>query len=357
MKSAVKLSAPVGFPAGPSGGELAGAFAEFARAAARIAELLGAENAPVQFPAQIHEAKQAPPEWGVSVLECCNEFMTAKARKGVSDRYLRQIRTTLSSFAKGRTSLPLAEVTREDVEKWIRKSDWSPRTMRGNLDTVKTLFTWATRRGWIQKDNATWIELPADTSREKPIEIHTPEQARTVLETARVLDCGVMRILAIRYFAGVRSAEALRLREENILAEHGVIEIPAAKSKTRRRRIVKITPNLRAWLDLGGALIPTGDKTIRRVIFQSGVAWSQNATRKSWESYSVAKAGNQAMVAKEAGHSKAIQEGHYDAVALPRVAREYFNIFPEAKPRAIVVKQWGGVRRGQAQAEATAGTE
>lgn len=137
----------------------------------------------------------------------------------------------------------------------------------------------------------------------------------------------------------------MRLREENILLAHGVIEIPATKAKTKRRRVVRICPNLRAWLDLGGVLIPTGEQTIRRVIFQSGVKWSHNVTRHTWESYSVAKHENRAKVAKEAGHTESVQIANYDAVALPAEAEKFFNIVPEPSPRQIALKRWGGLRR------------
>jgi integrase len=61
-----------------------------------------------------------------------------------------------------------------------------------------------------------------------------------------------MRCLAVRYFAGLRTSEAVALAEAEI--KEGFIEVTARKAKTRRRRLVEIQPVLRAWLDLGGVL-------------------------------------------------------------------------------------------------------
>jgi integrase len=354
VKQPVKILSPDSSPdvstnGAPNGNELAAAFANAAAAFARVAELL--HGSPIVAPAASSAARtahsvSAPLGYGVSLFECCNEFLISRAKKGASDKYYNQTKSVLESFCKGRAQIALADVERGHVEKWLNGSDWSVRTQRNNLGTIKTLFKWCERRGWLDKDRATWIEL-GEVVR-APIEIHKPEEVATVLETARCIDLGVMRLLAIRYFAGVRSAEAKRLREENILLDHGVIEIPAVKSKTKRRRIVRISDNLRAWLALGGVLIPTGDATIRRVIHQSGVAWSHNVTRHTWESYSVAKHENRAKVAKEAGHSTEVQTAHYDAVALPAEAEKFFAIVPAQELREQVkhwgAKAWGGKR-------------
>ena len=53
----------------------------------------------------------------VTVMETVNEFLLAKARAQRSDRYLRQLRVSLGSFAKGRARAPLAvEIEGDDLE-------------------------------------------------------------------------------------------------------------------------------------------------------------------------------------------------------------------------------------------------
>ena len=55
-----------------------------------------------------------------------------------------------------------------------------------------------------------------------------------------------MPYVALCLFAGVRPAETAKLTWANLSA--GYVEVTAHASKTRRRRLVPIAPNLAAWL-------------------------------------------------------------------------------------------------------------
>ena len=160
--------------------------------------------------------------------------------------------------------------------------------------------------------------------------IHTPEQVQTVLEKAYALDRDAGRILAVRYFAGVRAAETHRMNEEHILPS-GYIEVPARIAKTRRRRLVKIQPVLKAWLALGGVLRPMSDMTMRAVIRASKVEWTKNAPRHSFVTYHLAMWQNAAQTALQAGHSEQILFTHYREVATKEVARKFWALVPSEK--------------------------
>ena len=269
----------------------------------------------------------ALPDDSRSVVETVNEFLLAKARSGRSDRYLRQARVSLSSFAAGRARKPLSAVTVHDVEGWLNSTDWAPRTQRGYLGDVRTMFNFAIRRGLLDRNPGAGVELPAFND-EDPPRIHTPAETRLVLDAARERDPDVCRHLAVRYFAGVRSAETHRLTEENIMLDRGVLEVPAKKAKTRRRRLVTIQPNLRAWLELGGELRPMSPMTVRAVIKASKVEWHHNVTRHSFVSYHLAQFQNAAKTALEAGHTEQMLFSNYRELVTPAVAAEFWNILP-----------------------------
>ena len=261
-------------------------------------------------------------------MELINEFLRTKARAESSDRYLRQLKVVLCSFANGRAREPIDQVKAPELERWIQTHDWASRTARGYLATVKTCFNFAVKRGYLDRNPALGVELPGGRWATAPIRIHTPDQVRQVLETARRADLDVCRVLAIRYFSGLRSAEAHRIRESDLKLDQGFIEVPAAKSKTRARRLVTIQPNLAAWLALGGELQPLGDMTIRRVIRLSKVEWVHNATRHSFVSYHLAEFQNAGKTALEAGHSEAMLFSHYRALVTPAQAKEFWGILP-----------------------------
>jgi len=270
------------------------------------------------------------PAWvddSCTVLEIVNEFLLAKARSGRSDRYLRQLRVPLSHFVRGRARVPLSSVTVADVENWLDDANWAVRTQRGYLSDVRTMFNYAIRRGVVAHNPASAVELPVIED-QKPPAIHTPAEVVQVLEAARERDLDVCRHLAVRYFAGVRSSEVHRLTEENLLLDRGVLEVPAKKAKTRRRRLVTIQPALKAWLDLGGELRPISPMTVRAVIKASKVEWHHNVTRHSFVSYHLAQFQNAAKTALEAGHTEQMLFSNYREIVTPSVAAEFWAITP-----------------------------
>lgn len=264
-----------------------------------------------------------------TVREAINEFLTAKARANISDRYLRTLRLSLINFSRGRANDFLHEVTPQDCEKWIYGLRVRPRTMKGYLSDVRTMFHWCQRRRYCLECPADAVELPASDTKAVAPCIHTPAEVQTVLDSLRASDLDVMRHIAVRYFAGVRSAEAHRLSEENLKLDQGLIEVPAAKAKTRSRRLVTIQPNLRAWLDLGGELRNLCPENVRQKIRLSGVEWKHNATRHSFVSYHYAAFGDAKKTAREAGHTEEMLFANYRALVTEEAGKAYFAIYPK----------------------------
>jgi hypothetical protein len=88
------------------------------------------------------------------------------------------------------------------------------------------------------------VKLSAEE--EVPVGILTADELGRLLEVA---DPGTLAYVALGAFAGLRSAELHRLDWSEIDFEDGVIEVPANKAKSARRRPVKMQPVLRAWLE------------------------------------------------------------------------------------------------------------
>jgi integrase len=266
----------------------------------------------------------------ITVIECVREFLHAKARAGRSDRYLQALKVSLSNFVQGRARTPLGEVTFHEIEGWLNSNNWAARTKQGYLSDVRVMYNFALRRGLVGHNPAAAVELPVVEDR--PAVIHSPQQVRDVLEFAREWDLDVCRAFAIRYFAGLRSSEVQRIDEKEIGEKF--IEVTAAKSKTRRRRLVTIHPNLRLWLDLGGVL-PLGDVNNRLRWFSAallkakGIEWEHNVTRHSFCSYHLARFGNAGKTALQAGHTEQMLFSNYRELVAPEVAREYWGIVPK----------------------------
>lgn len=261
-----------------------------------------------------------------SVTELCNEFLLSKSRSGRSDSYLALLVKQLRSFcAEGRGEKMAALITSTEVESFAYGQMWKPKTVKNMILTLRTVFAFAMARNQILSNPALPVDLPMLAN--EPPGIHTPEEARQVLETARRIDMNAMRCFAIRYFAGLRTSEATALEEREI--GERFIEVTAAKAKTRRRRLVTIQPVLCAWLDLGGELpLAQVNNRLRAVTLAAGVPWPNNACRHSFVSYHLAKFGSASRTALEAGHTEQMLFNHYRELVKPDAAEAYFNLFP-----------------------------
>lgn len=244
-----------------------------------------------------------------------------------SDRYLRQLRVVFRGFSRGRSTLPIADLTAEAVGEWAESGGRSNYTRRTYLADVRAFLDWCRRRGWCHDNVAAEVRVPRVIDTRAP-SVHTPEQVRTILEAARVADLDICRHLSIRYFAGLRTSEAMQMTEADIRRGESILVVPARVAKTRRRRIVRICPTLHAWLDLGGTLRGIRPETIRLVIRSTGIQWPPNVTRHSWCSYHLATHESAAKTALEAGHSETMLFAHYRALVTPTSAKEFWAIEP-----------------------------
>jgi integrase len=269
---------------------------------------------------------------GSTVTDVANEFLLAKARAGRSDAYLSQCIKHLRSFIAGVGDVPLNAITAADVERWLYGQQWSQRTRLGHLLTVRTLFSFAVQRLYVVGNPALAVDKPQ--IEDEPPMIHTPDQVRHVLEANLAIDPSACRCLAVRYFGGLRTSEAVKLEEAEIL--HGrFIEVTAAKAKTRRRRLVTITPALAAWLlatqKHGGTLpLHQSNNRLAAAVARGAVPWGKSVTRHTFVSYHLAAFGSAAKTALEAGHTEQILFNHYRELVPPDVAREFWAMLPQS---------------------------
>jgi integrase len=315
-------------PPGNTSAALWKALADAAIALHAVASALAGSPVPSgPIPLSISHAR--PPDSTVTVVDAINELLTSKARAGRSDAYLRQLRIGLADFARGRSRHPLDSITPADVEAWLTASVLSPRTRKGRLQYVGTLFGFGVRRGYCARNPASAVDVPAQ--RNDPPGIHTPAQVRAVMSAAMASSPRLTRMLAIRYFGGLRTAEAARLEESDIGPKY--ITVTASKAKTRRRRLVPIHPTLRAWLDLGGEVPGTTcEQSLWELTRRIAVPWPRNCARHSFVSYHLAAFGSASQTALIAGHSEAMLFAHYRELVTPEDAAEFWSITPEVGP-------------------------
>ena len=278
---------------------------------------------------------------GITVAQLANEVVEAKRKDGRSLKYVYDLNSKLSRFCRDFGNRPIAAVTVEEIDKWLRDLDCSPKSRAQYRANIGVLFSHAERLGMIDRNPIPRTAKPKLV--DSPPEIFTVDELRSLLEAASRGAPDVLPMLAIGAFAGVRDAEIKRLDWSEVDLSRGHIEIKGAKAKSARRRIIPIQPNLAAWLrpysGMNGRIVPEGArKKLDRVRKAAGLArWPNNGLRHSFASYRLAAIHDAPRVSAELGHtSPQMLYSTYRELVHPEEAERYWKIAPAAETENVV---------------------
>jgi integrase len=269
-----------------------------------------------------------------SVAAAVDEMIAKKTKNRVSDVYVRDLRYRLGVF-KEAFHCDVSVLVPDDTVRFFDGLKLSPRSYNNFLRTLRTFFRFAQRHGWLSKETDLLERVEKCGEKRAPVEIFTPAELTALLKntSAEVAPC-----LALAAFAGLRSAEILRLDWADIERCSGFIEVAAHKAKTAARRIMPVSDNLSRWL----AIAPRNDahvwphskdgffKAMRRAADGAKLKWKHNALRHSFISYRLAEIQDVNRVALEAGTSPQMIFRHYRELATPEEAKTWFSVMPRA---------------------------
>lgn len=118
--------------------------------------------------------------------------------------------------------------------------------------------------------------------------------------------------------------------------ERKVITITADISKTGRKRIITIQPNLLRWLERYGLeILPANGRTGIDNI-RADCTLGHDVLRHSFISHHVAAFGSKGRTALEAGNSEAIIDAHYLNLPTEEEGKAFFQILPSDADSKIV---------------------
>lgn len=313
--------------------------------------VLAAHNTPVHVAAEAYAAAREQLPASVSIHDAVryfvqfnrgverremrdllDEYLGARRASGVSEPYVWLMRRNVGRLAKFTAGRMLPDLRARDLDDCLQQATLAPLTKNNIRDHILTFCRWAIGRGYLPRD---WREFEESVTYQVPpqdVTIFTPDEMARLLTTSG----GHLAtpFLAIGAFAGLRSAEIERLDWKNVSFERSFIEVRAATCKTRARRLVPISDNLRAWLKPfampSGPVVPyRGVANVHaRLSVRAGVEWKKNALRHSFVSYRLALTHDPARTALEAGHDQNILFRHYREVVTPELAAKWFAIMP-----------------------------
>ena len=278
-------------------------------------------------------------------------FSSAQARSRESTRVAGGFfRRTLGA------DTPVEELTHEAILSALDRHR-HPRTWNAYFTHLRAACNWAVRMRLIDASPVAGLR-PKRINWTEPGFL-SPDRVERILRIAEghpgAVESGVGAFLALSFFAGVRTAEILRARWEDVDLEGAVLRIPQPKGFTRGRkpRLVELEPNAVAWLRLwrdwtavhaGAAAgrIVRDEHDIRNWkalrLAPHGLSWgndaAHNAGRHTYATMHVAAFRNAAATAINLGHIRGtdLLDRHYRGLVPQAVAETYWRILPSAAP-------------------------
>ena len=274
-----------------------------------------------------------------TVQQVYAEMLAAKKQDGNSKVYLKDLKFRLGKFAQA-FQTAIVNITAGDLNDYLRSMTCSPRGRNNHRMAIGTLLNYAEGQDYLPKEHVDFEKVKRAIEKPTKIEIFTEGEMTKLLAQAGP---GLTPFMALGGFAGLRTAEIMRQRWEDINLERGFIRVTDVKGNTAQNRLVPLQPNLKTWLapyaNSTGPVCSYGNITdaLFRVAAKAGVKWKHNALRHSYVSCRVAQVQNVAQVSLECGNSIAMIHKHYREVVTPGEATAWFSIAPEQAANVVLM--------------------
>jgi integrase len=272
----------------------------------------------------------------VSVRALCErvgaEFERRLSAKEISPRHASSMRETVKKFSARFGDTPIKLLQGAAVKGWLASLPLGVKTRNRHMGYIRNICGLA--REWNLLDSDPFEKIPGFNdphAKARQVEILIPEQAREFLYA---VDPDFLPFFCLSAFSGLRREEIIRLDWSEVKLDRNLIDLPFAKSKNRRRKLIEVPENLKAWLSpyarAEGSLMPRKKLQLafEAAAKKAGIApWPQNGLRHSFCSYAVALKGFE-WTAAQADHSVAMLRRHYWEVVTKAEAERYWAISP-----------------------------
>src|SRR5476651_614390 len=177
--------------------------------------------------------------------EISEQFARSREQMGLSPHYVFLCRKFTRQMAEAFPGSCLSDLKTPDLDKWIGGLKLGATTKNDMRRVLGTCGNWAEKQGHLLKGGSPFPAMVRYKETKSDVSIFTPENIASLLTKA---DNTLRPFLALGAFAGLRMAELQRLDWKEIDLDRGFITVDANKAKTRQRRLVPISDNLKLWL-------------------------------------------------------------------------------------------------------------
>jgi integrase len=266
------------------------------------------------------------------------EMITEKRGMNLESRTIGDLQHKLRRFSRSFGDRKLTDIKIQELQTYILDPVLEPQTIIGYSSKVSELFNWAIKKGYAEANLMERISLPQKD--DKPPGILTVKQCEDLLKHAS--EFNLMPYVTLGLFAGIRSAELLRLEWEAVKVSQKVVIIGAKVAKMRSRRVVQMNKALLRWLlphvERSGMVVDLTedefDAQFTKLREKAKIkTWPDNGLRHSFASYHLAHHKKPHQTAYLMGHKKPdLLDNHYKELVLPAEARRFWALKPKVGP-------------------------
>lgn len=271
------------------------------------------------------------------------EYLEAKRKRNLRPPTLWELDNKLGRFVGDFADRHIHTITTDDIDSWLDSNTDTAGTRNKYRTLLNGLFRYAKEKRKLIEVNP--IEH-VDTAKKDAddVEVYTVEEVQALLSTAQEEYPRIVPPICIGLFAGLRPSEVGGLDWKEVDFKRKRIVVTKQTSKVRRKRFVKMSDNLAAWLlpyrKKSGPVSPP-EVTMRRyrakLIEKEAISkWIPDGLRHSFGSYHVAQCGDAGQTAHQMGHTslRTLYKHYVDAV-VEEDAKEYWDILPKAEGNVV----------------------
>jgi hypothetical protein len=295
-----------------------------------------------------------PPEFTINITDGLDIYLADKKREGVRTTTTDTTSIIIKAFARYAGDPLVHTVTKSSITAFLKtlrskdkKSPAKKKTWNNYRNELASFFIWAgsedlaTSRPWTFNNPTEGVQAFSTkrvAEERPPIATTSPEAVKALFAYLMNYKEGKMvKWFALAYFAGIRPSTnngelaKLSAREDELInLTTGRIMLPSDMTKTKHSRPIKISANLKAWLEAYKDLpiIPTNLKHDYAEIREK-FKLQQDETRHSFISYHIALNRSVGDTALEAGNSESMIKKHYLNHHSQEEGKDFFSIVPD----------------------------
>jgi hypothetical protein len=198
---------------------------------------------------------------GKTVPEILKEHLEGLRKDKNTEYHIRDTKLRVERFAE-KFPGPIQAISTSEINEWLRGlrslernhkgEEISGRTRNNMRGGVVQLFNFAKENGYLSKDFPTAADA---TKKVKEVggenKVFTPEALEKILSNAPE---ELIPSIVLKAFTGIRTDELIKLTWQHLHYDTNSITLTKDVTKLTQRRVIKMQPNLRAWLEPFGQL-------------------------------------------------------------------------------------------------------